>query len=200
MRALWYSVRMHSRILRSLINLEIEERVLNVGAAVALSSVFLPWFSGEWLGGEYRFHTGFGFYTSFLGLAVFLSNALIIALTIVPLAGGPIIVRKRHREALRLLLSASASLLVIAALSVLMKASFDFPRMEVRFGVYFCLIGNLVTLFEAILRFLEQKRFSAQELFHHPEDGIPPDRKETLVPPPPPPPPPPAPEEHPLYP
>ncbi len=193
---------MQSRILRSLLSLELEERILNAGAVVAAGSVFLPWFSGEWLGGEYRLHTGFGFYTSFLGLAVFLLNALLTAMTLVPLVGGPMLVRKRYRELLRLLLSTAASLLILSALSVLMKATFDFPRMEVRFGVYFCLIGNLVALFETVLRFLGQRRSSAQELFHHPEDGAPVDRKETLAPPPPPPPPPPAPapEDHPLYP
>ena len=195
-------VSMPSRILRSLQSLELEERILNAGAIVAAASVFLPWFSGEWLGGENRLHTGFGFYTSFLGLAIFLLDAFLIALTLVPLVGGPMLVRRRHRELLRLLLSTAASILILAALSVLMKATFDFQRMEVRFGIYFCLVGNLVALFEAVLRFLEQRRSTTQELFHHPEDGAPVDQKETLapLPPPPPPPPAPAPEDHPLYP
>lgn len=193
---------MHSRMLRNLQSLELEERILNAGAVVAAVSVFLPWMSGEWLGGDTLTFSGFGFYTSFLGFTIFLLNAFLLALTLVPLAGGPILIKKRHRELIRLLLSAEASLLVLACLSVLTKVTFEFSRMEVRFGIYFCLVGNLVTLFEAFLRFLEQRKTSVQELFHHPEDVGPLDRKETLtsVPPPPPPPPPPAPEEHPLYP
>ncbi|NOS66878.1 MAG: hypothetical protein HOO67_00700, partial [Candidatus Peribacteraceae bacterium] len=146
---------MHSRILRSLQGLELEERILNAGAIVAIISVFLPWFSGEWLGGEYRLATGFGFYTSFLGIGVFFLNGLLLGLTLVPLIGGPILVRKKYREILRVILSSAASLLVLAALTVLMKTTFDFPRMEVRFGIYFCLVGNLVALFETVLRFLE---------------------------------------------
>ncbi len=191
-----------SRFFRSLLNLELEERILNGGAILAAASVFLPWISGEWLGGDAVTYTGFGFYTSFLGLGIFLLNVFLLLLTLVPLVGGPVIVRKRHRELLRLLVSAQASVLILASLSVLTKVTFEFSRMEVRFGIYFCLVGNLVALFETCLRFIEQRRSAGQELFHHPEDSAPVDHKETLVapPPPPPPPPPPAAEEHPLYP
>lgn len=193
---------MPSKILRSILALELEERILNAAAIIAAASVFLPWMSGEWLGGDAVTYTGFGFYTSFLGLTIFLLNLALVLITLVPLLGGPVLIRKRYREVLRLVISAQASVLVLAALSVLTKVTFEFSRMEVRFGIYFCLVGTLVALFEAILRFLEQRRSSAQELFHHPEDESPVDRKETLMPapPPPPPPPPPAPEEHPLYP
>lgn len=194
---------MPSKFLRSILALELEERILNAAAVIAAASVFLPWMSGEWLGGDAVTYTGFGFYTSFLGLTVFLLNLALVLMTLVPLLGGPVLVRKRYREVLRLVISAQASVLVLAALSVLTKVTFEFSRMEVRFGIYFCLVGNLVALFETVLRFLEQRRSSAQELFHHPEDAESPvDRKESLtpVPPPPPPPPPPAPEEHPLYP
>ncbi len=194
---------MQSRLVRSLLSLELEERILNAGAIVAALSVFLPWISGEWLGGDAVTYTGFGFYTSFVGLAIFLLNAFVLLLTLVPLAGGPVIIRKQYRELTRLLASAQASVLILAALTVLIKVTFEFSRMEVRFGIYFCLVGNLVTLFEACLRYLEQRRSAVQELFHHPEDheGVL-QRKESIMPspPPPPPPPPPAPEEHPLYP
>ena len=194
---------MQSRLVRSILSLELEERILNAGALVALLSVFLPWISGEWLGGDAVTYTGFGFYTSFLGLAVFLLTTFLLLLTLVPLTGGPVLIRKRYREIARLLISSQSSILVLAALSILTKVTFEFSRMEVRFGVYFCLVGNLVALFESLLRFLEQRRSAGQELFHHPEDHDSlPDRKETLVTTPPPPPPPPAPaaEEHPLYP
>lgn len=194
---------MQSKLLRSLHSLELEERILNAAAFVAAVSVFLPWISGEWLGGEMQTHSGFGFYTSFLGVAIFLMNLFLLLLTLIPLAGGPVIIRKRYREVVRMLVSAQTSILVLATLTVLSKFTFNFSRMEVRFGIYLCLVGCLVALFESVLRFLEQRRSSGQELFHHPEDlSAPVDRKETLHSPPPPPPPPPAPaaEDHPLYP
>ena len=192
---------MSSHLWRSFQNLDLEERILNAGALVAALSVFLPWISGEWLGGTAVTYSGFSFYTSFLGLAIFLLNIFIILLTLVPLIGGPVIVRKRYREMLRLIICAETSVLILAALSVLTKVTFDFAHMEVRFGIYFCLVGNLVALFEAFLRFLEQRRAAVHELFHHPEDAVIIDQKEPhATPPPPPPPPPPAPEEHPLYP
>jgi hypothetical protein len=83
-----------------------------------------------------------------------------------------------------------------------MKVTFEFSRMEVRFGIYVTLIGSIVSLVYAFLRLSEQRKSLVQELFRHPEDQtLPEEQKETFIaPPPPPPPPPPAPEEHRLYP
>ena len=199
---------MQNRLMRSILSLDLEERILNAGAFVAAMSVFLPWMSDVWPTGESASGTtltysGFGYSTSVLGLVVFLLNIFIVLLTVVPLAGGPVIIRKRYRETVRLLLSAQSSILILAALSVLTKITFESSHMEIRFGIYFALVGSLVTLFETVLRYLEQRRSLVQELFHHPEDkDSVPDRKDSLrqTPPPPPPPPPPAAEEHPLYP
>ena len=193
---------MSSRALRHLLNLELEEQILNGGLLVAMVGIFCPWISGEWLGGDTITYSGFGFYTSFIGLLIFLLLLATLLMTVVPIAGGPVLIRKRHREPLRLALVAQSTILVLAALSVLMKVTFEFSRMEVRFGIYVSLIGSLVALFSSFLRFQEQRKSHVQELFHHPEDVSVSERKETVVPPPPPPPPPaaPAPEEHRLYP
>jgi hypothetical protein len=193
---------MPSRIVRSVLALETEEQILNIGALTAIVGMFLPWISGEWLGGDAVTYTGFNFFTSYLGLVSFLLLVFLLCITFVPLAGGPVIVRKRHRETVRLCLVSASTLLVLAALSVLMKVSFEFQRLEMRFGIYVTLIGCLVALIYAILRFQEYRKSIAQELFRHPEDQRPQhEQKESFAaPPPPPPPPPPAPEEHRLYP
>ena len=192
-----------SRFLRGLQALELEERILNAGALVALVGVFLPWMGGDWLGGDSVSYNGLGFYTSFMGFAILALNLFILLIAIVPLAGGPIIIRKRHREFVRLCASAQSVILVLCSLTVLMRVTFEFTRMEMYFGIYVCLIGSIVALFEAVLRYLEQRKAQVQEMFHHPEDQQKPERAETYAPPPPPPPPPPpapAPEEHRLYP
>ena len=195
-------VPMNTRIIRSLLTLELEEQILNIGVIIGMVGVFLPWLSGEWLGGDSITYSGFGFYTSFLGIGIFLLLLSLLAITVVPLSGGPVLIKKRHKDLVRFCLSLEATILVLAALSVLTKVTFELSRMEVRFGIYICLIGNLVALLYAFLRLQEQRKSQAQELFHHPEDQVLPSAKETYVPPPPPPPPPPAPapEEHRLYP
>jgi len=113
-----------------------------------------------------------------------------------------VLVRKRHREIVRLCLTALSVILIIAALSVLIKVTTsDLRRMEIRFGIYTCLIGSLVALLYAFLRFQEQRKADVQEIFYHPEE------KEKLVdkqeyfdaPPPPAPPKQSPPEEHRLY-
>ncbi|TSC60646.1 MAG: hypothetical protein Greene041662_197 [Candidatus Peregrinibacteria bacterium Greene0416_62] len=94
-----------------------------------------------------------------------------------------------------------SSILILTALSVLTKVTFEFSRMEIRFGIYVTLIGSLVSTLYAYLRFQEQRKSSVQELFHHPEDieQVPERNESAPVPPPPPPPRAPEPEEHRLF-
>jgi hypothetical protein len=202
---------MFARMSRSLKSLELAEQILNAAALVALVSVFFPWLSGEWLrtdtgaASDVSFNTSFSgvsFFTSFLGIAVLFLQLFILLVTLVPLAGGPVLIKKKYREFARLIASVHALILVLATLTVLTKVTLEFPRMEVRFGIYICLIASIVVLFEASMRFVEQKKLLGKELFHHPEDiQAPEQREETLAPPPPPPPPPaPEPEDHRLYP
>ncbi len=193
---------MASRFFRALLLLELEERILNGASLVALISVFLPWLSGEWLGGDSVTYTGIHFYTAFLGIAVLLLHAFILSITIVPLTGRPGFLKKRHKEILRLYASTQATVLVLAALTVLMKVTFEFSRMEVRFGIYVALIGSIVTMIYAFLKYQEQRRMEVQELFHHPDDHVDPGNRTEAplsAPPPPPPPPPLEPEEHHLH-
>lgn len=203
---------MQPRFLRALSILDVEEKILNGSALLGMLCVFFPWISGEWLRSDtitsvsFNFNAsfnGFGFFTSFMGFTVFLLFGAIVTITLAPLLGGPVIVKKRYREYVRTSLSALTTVLVLAALSVLTNVTFEFSRMEVRFGIYLTLIASIVTLIYASLRLFEQRRAQVQELFHHPEDVHTPDtRRENAPPPPPPPPPPPAPEpeEHRLYP
>lgn len=194
---------MSSRLLRSLQGLELEERILNIGTLMGAVGVALPWISGDWQGGDQLTYTGFGFFTSLNGVVIFLLHFAVLLLTIIPLFGGPVIIRrKRLREIVRLCLTTQAVVLTLAALSVLLRVTIEFTRMEVRFGIYVCLVGGLIGLFESIVRFVEYKKAHEQETFHHPEDILPKEEEGTFTPPPPPPPPPrpPEPEEHRLYP
>lgn len=192
---------MSSSLFRKITTLELEEQILNGSALVSLIGILLPWMGGEWLGGDNVTYTGLGFYTSFIGLAVFLLQAFILLITIIPLTGGPVLVKRRHREVIRLSTTGLSSLLILAALSVLTKVTFEFSRMEIRFGIYVTLVGSLVATLYAYLRFQEQRKSSVQELFHHPEDieQVPERNESAPVPPPPPPPPAPEPEEHRLF-
>ncbi len=193
---------MASRALKTLLSLDLEEKILNAGSLIAIIAMFLPWISGDWPGGESVSYSGFGFYTSFMGITVFLLHLAIVTVSVVPLFTGKPLLRRKYREILRLICAVQATVLVLAALTVLMSVTLEFTRMEVRYGIYVCLVGCLVSLFEAIVRSLELRKPAGQETFHHPEDIVPPAEQESMIPPPPPPPPPPAPEpeEHRLHP
>ena len=194
---------MTSRFLRSLALLELEERILNGAALVTLLGVFLPWISGEWLGGDTVTYSGLRFYTTFLGIAILLLQAFILSITIIPLTGRAGFLRKRQKDMVRFFASFQTTVLVAASLTVLMKVTFEFSRMEVRFGIYVTLIGSVIVTIYSFLKYQEQRRLEVQELFHHPEDRTVPlnDRSESALPLPPMPPPPPAPplEHHHLH-
>jgi hypothetical protein len=192
---------MSSSFLRKLTSLELEEQILNSSAIVSIIGVLLPWMGGEWLGGDNVTYSGLGFYTSFIGLSAFLLQIFIVLITVIPLMGGPVLVKKRHREIVRLSATILASILILSALSVLTKVTFEFSRMEIRFGIYVTLVGSLVATLYAHLRFQEQRKSYVHELFHHPEDieQVPERNESAPIPPPPPPPKAPEPEEHRLF-
>lgn len=182
--------------LKALKYLEIEEKILNIGALAALLGMFVPWFGGEWFG-EPAVWTGFQFYTSFMGLLIFLGLVSILSLTILPLFGYQII-KPSLRDLLRLIISLECVLLTIAAWSVLTNISFDRSQMQIRFGIYVTLVGSIVASLYAFLRLQQERKRRVQELFHHPEDQVP-EREKAIRQPlektPPPPPPPPSPDE-----
>lgn len=192
-----------SSFFRALAYLEIEEKILNVGALVALVGVFLPWFGGSWFG-ESTVWTGFGFYTSFVGLLIFVSLAFILSLTLLPLMGYQVI-RKSVKDVIRLIVSLECVLLTIVTWSVLTNVTFDRAQMEVRFGIYLTLVGSIVASLYAFLRVQQQRKRQVQDLFHQSdaEEASPQassrSRAEQSVPAPPPPPPPGEPEEPRLF-
>lgn len=166
-----------SAFLRALRHLEIEEKILNAGALLAVISVFLPWFGGEWFG-EPEVWTGFGFYTSFVGLMIFLAHAFVLSLTVLPLLGYSL-VRSGLRDLLRFIIGAETVLLLVVVLSILTNISFDFSQVEVRFGVYLTLVGSIIVTLYAFLRMQQQRKREVHELFHHP-DGAPPSPPPTM--------------------
>ena len=194
---------MFAKIARAFRTMELEEKILHSGILLTAIGVFLPWFGGLWFGSE-SVWSGFGFYTSYIGGSVFLIQVFLLVMTLSPLAGGPIIIRKSSRNYVRLLLCGISVILLLAALTVLLRVTFEVTRAEIRFGMYVSLVGSIVACLYSFLRHQEQQRNEVQELFRHPEVQSPAkqiakkhEEEEPLPPPPPPPPPPP--EDHNLF-
>lgn len=160
---------MFSRLRQVLQQLDLEEKILNAGAFIGLIGVVCPWIGGEWLGGTPVLHTGFGFYTSFLGLAVFLLNGFILFVSLSPILGGPTLLRREQRSIVLLVASAQAVVLSIAALSVLTRVAFEFSRVEIRFGIYMSMIGSLTAGLYGFLKWQEERRQMAESFFYHEE-------------------------------
>jgi hypothetical protein len=183
---------MESRLKRMWSALNLEERILNGAAIVCFISIFLPWLSGELPNDDKILYTGFDYYTSFIGITVFIFLVAILLLTLIPLFGGPIVFRKKHRENVRFFLSIQCTVLLLAALSVLVKVGYGYTRIEISYGIYMAIIGSIIMTIYTFLRWQEEKKSETHDLFHHPEDGRPHSGKvESTIPTPPPPPPPP---------
>lgn len=159
---------MNMVLLRKIAGMELAERLLNGGACVGALGVFLPWLSGEWLGGEPLRSAGFQSYTAIHGIGILALDAFIISITLIPLTGGAHIVAEQKKNALRLLASSQAVILTLLALSVLTSITFAFSRMGIRFGIYVSLLGNLLATFEAFCQWKEQREQQVRSFFHTP--------------------------------
>lgn len=159
---------MSSNIVQKVLRLSLEEKILNTGSLLAVVCIFFPWVSGEWLGGKHVTYSGLGFFTSFIGLAILLLHLYLILITLIPLTGGPSIIKKRNRDGVRLFTALLASLLTVAAWSVLTKFTFEF-RLQISFGLYGTLIGSLVSALYAFLLFQDHRKANVEQFFHKEE-------------------------------
>lgn len=183
--------------------MELEEQILHAAVLVSALGVVLPWF-GEQQGSSSTLWTGFGFYTAYLGTAVFLLQMAIVALTLSPMLSGPILVRRRSRNYARLVMSVLGFVLLMATLSVLLRVTYESPSANIRFGIIVSIIGSGVGTLYSYLRYHQQMKSQVQELFHHPDEvsaiakrvTAKAAEEEAVLPPPPPPTPPPAEDHH----
>lgn len=192
---------MLERLKKAYATMDLEERMVNGSALFALLGTFLPWLSGEWLGGDAVTFNAFGFYTSFIGLVIFLLLNFVLVISLAPPLGGPRLIRRENTCRIRLFALLQTSILLLATLSVLANVTLEFTRIEIRFGIYVALIGSLVSTLYGFLQYKEEKRKEVESFFKHPEDEAPQiEQKKVPLTPPPPPPPPLEAEEHRIHP
>lgn len=202
--SLCYPSPMFERILRILKALELEEKVLHTGVALSLIALFIPWLGAERAGTIVQWN-GFGSYTGFIGHALLLIDLFILAVTLTPLLGGPVVIKKAHRHSVRLLLTGITTILLIGCFTILLRLPSQIPGAEIRFGIYTAIVGSALSTLYAFLLRQEELKIQAQAIFQHPDEQAPPKPKkltdvfEEHAPPPPPPPTPPPLEEHTLF-
>lgn len=191
---------MWTKVRLALVGLDLEERILNGATLAAIVFLFFPWLSGQFLGGDPVSYSGLQFYVSYIGAGILLLHLVILLITLLPLLGGPTIVRRAWKAIARLWLASQAAVLTLASLSVLTRVTYEFRGLNVRYGVYFSLVCSVIATLYAFLQWQEERRKEVHEVFHHPEDvthaPVQPEIRTQPAPPPPPPPPPLPPEEH----
>lgn len=197
---------MYEKFSRMLRSMELEEKVLHAGVLACIFGLFLPWVGGQWFGSVQQW-TGFGFYTGFIGHTVFLLQLFVLAITVSPLLGGPVLVRKAHRNSVRLTVSCVSTVLLVMSFTILLRLTSQISGAEIRFGIYVAIVGSAIASLYAFLKRQEEVRNQHHALFLHPDEQAPAKPKVTAVAdsipedrPPLPPPPPPLPvEDHHLF-
>lgn len=192
---------MSNSVRQKLNGMELEEKILNSAAIMGICSVFMPWLSGEWLGGTMENFSGLEFFHAYIGMGFFIINIVILFFSLLPFFNVKLPWTLRKRAHIRLILSIMSTTLAFSALSVLARLTFDSARMDIRFGAYIALVGGMVTTLYSWLRLQEIIQNEPLEHFGHPEDSnqypTHPMNGTVFVPHAPPPPPPPMPpEEH----
>lgn len=194
---------MFEKVTRVLHGMELEEKVLHTGVFLCVLGLFAPWVGGQFAG-EAQQWNGFGFYTGFIGHFILIAECFIVAMTLSPLLGGPIFVRKPLRNFVRLLLCLILGILLLGCFTILLRLTSQISGLEIRFGIYLSILGSALATLYAFLKYDEQRKNEVRQLFHHPDE---PQRikkpeldlhDEGLPPPPPPPSPMPA-EDHSLF-
>lgn len=190
---------MQFRLKHFLHTLDLEDRILATSSFTAFLFVFFPWISGQQGGSEKIVsYSGFEYFTGYIGMTVAICTCFVFLSTTLPAMGSTFPIKNRKREYVRVALGAIAVLLTLAALSVLINATYEYSRLNIRFGIYGTFAGSIVCAFYACWKLQEFIKNEPQEVFHHPEVVLPQEqRRETIISPPPPPPPPPLqPEEY----
>lgn len=162
---------MPNRAIRKFMALDLEEKILNGASLGAFICVFFPWVGGEWLGGKMITHSGLGFFTSFIGLAVLIIHLYVILITLIPLTGRSAIVKRENRDLVRLLATLLASILTIAIWSVLTKFTVEFLRLQIYFGLYGTMAGSFIALLYSFLLHQESRRSVVKDLFHQKDNS-----------------------------
>ena len=190
---------MFQRLRRAMSAMEFEEKILHIGLLISFVSLFFPWLTGGSYGEGEFYGNGFSFRTGFIGHAVLIIDVFVLCMVLSPLLGGPILIRKSIRMTLRLFLLSISTALLIGAMTVLLRLTFEVSGAEVRFGVYSCMAGSILALLYAFLRYQEERQQDTRELFRHPDEQVFVSPSKKVEPEPevvPPPPPPPPPEDH----
>ncbi len=184
--------------------MELEERIFHIGLLISLVGLFLPWLTIGSYGEVETWANGFGFRTGYNGQIVFVLTLFLAFITLSHALGGPIIVRKSQRHRIRFFVSTVILILLLSAFSVLLRITFEVSGVEIRFGIYFTLVGSALSTLYSFLGYQEIENGQIREPFHHPDEPLTIRMKtiepeKDILPPPPPPPAPPPPEDHHLF-
>jgi len=166
---------MFSTFIRKVSTLDLEEKILNLMLIVSMVGVALPWIGGKLslIDDKTVTYSGFSFYTSIIGFAIFGLLSFSLLTTLIPLLSGNQLVKREKKSSIRLGCTFLSSILILSSLSVLIQVTFNSPGMEVRFGIYTALIGSMIATLYSFLSLQEGKKRDVQELFHQKVDALP---------------------------
>lgn len=158
--------------------LDFESKTILLSHAATLLACFFPWASHEPLYGETEWLNAFSGASWMIGALVFLLSLFAIFMFADELFERHRIKFKISHNAILGILSFQEILLLICAWSVLHAVGRQYSGSQIRFGLVFCLLLQVVALVSVYLQSRAIKKENVLQFFQHPaESGGTPEKK-----------------------
>lgn len=145
-----------------------EEKTILVGHLVTLGFCFFPWFAANPIYEEPFFYNAFSGPGFLIGTFIFVISLLIVLLFLDKLLEKKKVKLPVADYTVYIFASSQSVMLTFLAWSVLSVVRRDFDDADIRYGILFIFVAQVVALVAAILHRQVKKQAQAQSFFQHP--------------------------------
>ncbi len=157
------------RIKHMFLRLSAEEKVIGIGGLLVIIGTFMPWFYIVLLD-QSMVYNGFSGDLGIIGFVIF----ILVLLALLNLIAEHLHIRLPQfgytKEQVLFFLMGQSAFLILLAIATYTKKSLDYTSAELRFGIYFVLVGAFLGAFAAFAQIQKLKKKEVTEFFEHDEE------------------------------
>ncbi len=161
------------RIKHMFLRLSPEEKVIGIGGILVIIGSFMPWFyEGNIVSPDQStIYNGFGGDLGIIGFIIF----ILVLLAMLNLIGEHLHIKLPQfgysKEQVLFFLMGQSAFLVLLSIATYTKISLGYHTAELRFGIYFVLVGSFLGAFAAFAQIQKLKKKDVEKFFGHEEDS-----------------------------
>ncbi|MBN2087016.1 hypothetical protein JW758_01580 [Candidatus Peregrinibacteria bacterium] len=157
------------RIKHMFLRLSAEEKVIGAGGLLVIMGAFMPWFYII-LFDQSTVYNGFGGDLGVIGFVIF----ILVLLAILNLIAEHLHISFPQfgytKEQVLFFLMGQSAFLTLLTIAIYTKRSLDYTTSELRFGIYFALVGSFLGAFAAFAQIQKLKKKEVSDFFEHEEE------------------------------